>query len=68
MLSFPTIAAVEMYASGGRPVVLHPLEELMAAAASAGFREYGLTGSRCATPSREASSRRGWLSWPSSSA
>ena len=33
MLSFPTIAAVEMYASGGRPVVLHPLEELMAAAA-----------------------------------
>jgi sugar phosphate isomerase/epimerase len=42
MLSFPTIAAVEMSAAGGRPVVLHPVEELMAAAARSGFQGIGL--------------------------
>lgn len=42
MLSFPTIAAVTVGGPDGRPVVPYPVEELVAAAAQAGFRGVGL--------------------------
>ncbi|HTC69659.1 MAG TPA: sugar phosphate isomerase/epimerase family protein [Acidothermaceae bacterium] len=42
MLSFPTIAAVTVAGPEGRPVVPYPVEQLVRAAAQAGFRGVGL--------------------------
>ncbi len=42
MLSLPTIAAVSMSGPDGRPVVRYPVEEMLTAAAAAGFRGVGL--------------------------
>jgi sugar phosphate isomerase/epimerase len=42
VLSFPTIAAVTVSGPEGRPVVPYPVEQLLTAAAQAGFRGVGL--------------------------
>jgi sugar phosphate isomerase/epimerase len=42
VLSFPTIAAVTVSGPAGRPVVPYPVEQLVTAAAHAGFRGVGL--------------------------